>query len=667
MADDKKKISSLPNTGPANATDLFIVNQGAITGKETRSKLRDDVKAHVLASSGQPGGVAVLDSSGKLPASTETDPQWASEKVGYYTKTNLQTSGSANVHSGNITSPPWIKEFDEAMGSVVRNVYSTAGTFVCIGDSIGEGYSATDITKSHFSLFAKKVQPIFSTPLSNVGVTNFSDAARYGLTYSGTYNILASGPVGKAIQLTPGASISFVGGFDFVDFWFKRAPGAGFIDIYRNSVLYRSIDCSGVAGDISTFDNPAPVQTPGNASATYELRCRAATANVTITALFQLLKTSNTEGAVYFQRDAVSGYTTQSVIPYLTDIKKISGPSNVTTKITVFFVELGTNNIYNGVSATTSAVFKQDLETIFAALKDDLHRIVYVFPPKAGGSVTAVLEPYENYYTKAISACRKYGVQFIDLSRYNFSSLQLYTGDNIHPNDKGHAAWSDITYSNIVSPEPVNTLPSLPDVTGATGDNITPNTLVVSGNVNTPASGSGLAMYSTAGNDSTVENYNFQSATFGSLRLQKAGSTFINENGGVLTVGGRLALSTSVNSNWAATVQNNGTTGANGLYVNVGPGALGTLFRVDKNGAAKINVSNDGSVQINNAAIDTTAAMAINGRLKIGNIYIISGSGVPNGVVTAPPGSIYTNEAGGAATTLYVKESGTGNTGWVAK
>lgn len=44
-----------------------------------------------------------------------------------------------------------------------------------------------------------------------------------------------------------------------------------------------------------------------------------------------------------------------------------------------------------------------------------------------------------------------------------------------------------------------------------------------------------------------------------------------------------------------------------------------------------------------------------------------SGVGSPQNVVTAPPGSLYTNTSGGAGTTLYVKESGTGNTGWVAK
>lgn len=41
--------------------------------------------------------------------------------------------------------------------------------------------------------------------------------------------------------------------------------------------------------------------------------------------------------------------------------------------------------------------------------------------------------------------------------------------------------------------------------------------------------------------------------------------------------------------------------------------------------------------------------------------------GTPEGAVTAPVGSIVTRSDGGANTTLYVKESGSGNTGWVAK
>lgn len=44
-----------------------------------------------------------------------------------------------------------------------------------------------------------------------------------------------------------------------------------------------------------------------------------------------------------------------------------------------------------------------------------------------------------------------------------------------------------------------------------------------------------------------------------------------------------------------------------------------------------------------------------------------SGSGSPESAVTAPVGSLYSRTDGGASTTLYVKESGSGNTGWVAK
>lgn len=43
-----------------------------------------------------------------------------------------------------------------------------------------------------------------------------------------------------------------------------------------------------------------------------------------------------------------------------------------------------------------------------------------------------------------------------------------------------------------------------------------------------------------------------------------------------------------------------------------------------------------------------------------------AGSGSPEGVLTAPIGSIYMRTDGGTGTTTYRKESGVGNTGWVA-
>ena len=49
------------------------------------------------------------------------------------------------------------------------------------------------------------------------------------------------------------------------------------------------------------------------------------------------------------------------------------------------------------------------------------------------------------------------------------------------------------------------------------------------------------------------------------------------------------------------------------------------------------------------------------------NIRVQYGTGSPEGVITAGIGSLFINKSGGAGTTLYVKESGTGNTGWVGK
>lgn len=44
-----------------------------------------------------------------------------------------------------------------------------------------------------------------------------------------------------------------------------------------------------------------------------------------------------------------------------------------------------------------------------------------------------------------------------------------------------------------------------------------------------------------------------------------------------------------------------------------------------------------------------------------------SGTGSPEGVVTAGTGTLYTDVTGGVGTTFYVKETPTGNTGWAAK
>lgn len=70
------------------------------------------------------------------------------------------------------------------------------------------------------------------------------------------------------------------------------------------------------------------------------------------------------------------------------------------------------------------------------------------------------------------------------------------------------------------------------------------------------------------------------------------------------------------------------------------------------------NVSGTWTVR---TGLTKTAVLA--GGVNVGMFY---NTGTPNGVVVAQPGSICLNLSGGAGVSLYKKETGTGNTGWVA-
>lgn len=60
---------------------------------------------------------------------------------------------------------------------------------------------------------------------------------------------------------------------------------------------------------------------------------------------------------------------------------------------------------------------------------------------------------------------------------------------------------------------------------------------------------------------------------------------------------------------------------------------------------------------------DTT----VQAKLRTLDTQVYTGAGTPESVVTAAIGALFLRTDGGASTTLYVKESGAGNTGWVAK
>ena len=70
---------------------------------------------------------------------------------------------------------------------------------------------------------------------------------------------------------------------------------------------------------------------------------------------------------------------------------------------------------------------------------------------------------------------------------------------------------------------------------------------------------------------------------------------------------------------------------------------------------------------VNNVLSQTWQQYFIDIATIINGLNIQKGEGTPEGNVTASVGNLYLRTDGGTSTTLYIKESGTGNTGWVAK
>lgn len=108
-----------------------------------------------------------------------------------------------------------------------------------------------------------------------------------------------------------------------------------------------------------------------------------------------------------------------------------------------------------------------------------------------------------------------------------------------------------------------------------------------------------------------------------------------NAHDGVAFAGNAGGLTVAAAENWSET--GHGTA----LLLTVCP--IGTTTPV-----AGLRVENDGSLTLLSGA------------------KVFSGTGSPEGAVTAPVGSLYLQTDGGTGTTLYIKESGVGNTGWAA-
>lgn len=122
--------------------------------------------------------------------------------------------------------------------------------------------------------------------------------------------------------------------------------------------------------------------------------------------------------------------------------------------------------------------------------------------------------------------------------------------------------------------------------------------------------------------------------------IRLANNKFYNMNQSSGAVGGQLSMST-----------------ANNLTLNNLVSAAALLFNQTGAGSMAFDINGTREMAIDASGIHTGSTSAP---------FLASGSGTPEGAVTAPVGSLFQRTDGGASTTLYVKESGSGNTGWRA-
>src|SRR5574338_147444 len=94
-----------------------------------------------------------------------------------------------------------------------------------------------------------------------------------------------------------------------------------------------------------------------------------------------------------------------------------------------------------------------------------------------------------------------------------------------------------------------------------------------------------------------------------------------------------------------------------------------TYLGMESGVATSLSMGANGRLVVNDGATNFQVALVPNRKaIQLNNsVYVMTGTGSPEGVVSAPVGSLYLRSDVGANTSMYLKESGVSNSGWVAK
>lgn len=107
---------------------------------------------------------------------------------------------------------------------------------------------------------------------------------------------------------------------------------------------------------------------------------------------------------------------------------------------------------------------------------------------------------------------------------------------------------------------------------------------------------------------------------------------------------------------------------------NIGTGVIKLYnVRIDPSAVVDLKRSGTGNIETFSTDYTTETGGVIDRPIRADTLTldnacrILTGTGSPEGLVAAPACSLYLRQDGTATTTLYVKTTGTGNTGWTAK
>jgi hypothetical protein len=224
---------------------------------------------------------------------------------------------------------------------------------------------------------------------------------------------------------------------------------------------------------------------------------------------------------------------------------------------------------------------------------------------------------YLEYMAAAKGACDAFGVPMIDSNAYNFAAFGGMA-DAIHPNSAGQERYFELIVDALANAIETFEGPLHPMGSKHLGGHVyawSTGALTKSG-----ATQGGLAIGAFRSGTSWIAT-----ATEATIFEDNAGNHNVYHNSG-LTIGSTFSptLSAALNSLGQWTFQSNTQIVGNALLL--GDVLLGATS----------------------------------------NVLVRSGTGSPEGVVTAGKGSVFHRTDGGVGSTLYYKGSGSGNTGWTA-